>query len=93
MFAPSCIGAFESFAPYPEPSLAYDQNKQLDRNVDGLFSCGEIAATFLGFANQAKRGDPIPVVMTEAPAERQSPIVGLLVAAGMVCLTVAMEKT
>jgi hypothetical protein len=91
VFAPVCIGSFDARAPYESPSEAYKRNAPLDHNKDGKITCGEIATTYLANVNAAKRAPAVAVSMDGDV--HASPVVGLLVAAGMLTLAALMEKT
>ena len=73
------------------PSAAVRARGRLDRNDDGEITCGEISATFVGFAHAQKRSPRVQVNMS--PDATGSPVVGLLLAVGMIATVVAMEKT
>ena len=73
VFSPAFIGKPHSTPMYSAPSKAYQQNKGLDRDKDGVITVGDVSRTFMGVINRAQGRPPIPVD-TDLPGTPPSPV-------------------
>jgi hypothetical protein len=73
VFSPAFIGKPHSTPMYSAPSKAYEQNKGLDRDKDGVITVGEVSRTFMGVINRADGRPRIPVD-TELPVIPPGPV-------------------
>ncbi len=79
VFSPAFIGSDYSTAMYVEGTKAYDQNKGLDDNEDGVITVGDVAAKFLAIITHAEARPRLLVNEHDAPSPRGT-LTGLSVA-------------
>jgi len=73
VFAPAGLGKGADFVLYASPSVAYEQNKALDRNSDGTITAAEAAAPVQGIVNAARERPPIIVQPFTPPPPAPAP--------------------